>query len=41
MKKSVWPLLVIFFLAGGLTAILIGQVKLRPETEVNSVEVHQ
>ena len=39
MKKSVWPLLVIFFLAGGLTAILIGQVKLRPETEDNSVEI--
>ena len=38
MKKSVWPLLVIFFLVGGLTAILIGQVILPPESRPESVE---
>jgi hypothetical protein len=36
MKKFVWPLLIIFFLLGGLAAILIGQVvfplEVRPET---------
>ncbi len=38
MKKFVWPLLVIFFLIGGLVAILIGQVVLPPEPPVEPVE---
>lgn len=38
MKKPVWPLLAILFLAGGLTAILIGQVILPPEPRIESVE---
>ena len=38
MKKFVWPLLVIFFLLGGLAAILIGQVVLPPEPRPASVE---
>lgn len=38
MKKFVWPLLVIFFLVGGLVAILIGQVVLPPEPRPESVE---
>lgn len=37
MKKYVWPLLVIFFLFGGLVAILIGQVVLPPEPRPESV----
>jgi len=39
MKKYVWPLLVIFFLLGGLAVILIGQVALPPEPRPESVEV--
>jgi hypothetical protein len=38
MKKYVWPLLIIFFLLGGLAAILIGQVALPPEPRPQSVE---
>lgn len=38
MKKLVWPLLVIFFLLGGLSAILVGQVALPPEPRPESVE---
>jgi len=38
MKKLVWPLLVIFFLLGGLAVILIGQVALPPEPRPESVE---
>lgn len=37
MKKLVWPLLIVFFLAGGLFAILIGQVVLPPEPRPESV----
>jgi hypothetical protein len=37
MKKFVWPLLIIFFLLGGLAAILIGQVVLPPEPRPQSV----
>lgn len=39
MKKFVWPLLVIFFLLGGLAVILIGQVALPLEVREESVEV--
>lgn len=39
MKKYVWPLLLIFFLLGGLAAILIGQVVLPPQPRPESVEV--
>ena len=38
MKKYVWPLLVIFFLLGGLAAILIGQVVLPPDPRPESIE---
>lgn len=38
MKKFVWPLLIIFFLAGGLVAILIGEVVLPPEPRPEPVE---
>jgi hypothetical protein len=38
MKKYIWPLLVIFFLSGGLVAILIGQVVLPPEPRAKSVQ---
>jgi len=38
MKKLVWPLFIIFFLAGGLIAILIGEVVLPPEPRPESVE---
>jgi hypothetical protein len=38
MKKYVWPLLIIFFLAGGLVAILIGEVVLPPEPRPEPVE---
>ncbi len=38
MKKLVWPLLVIFFLLGGLAAILIGQVVLPPDPPGETVE---
>lgn len=37
MKKFVWPLLVIFFLLGGLAVILIGQVKLPSESRPESI----
>lgn len=37
MKKFVWPLLVIFFLLGGLAVILIGQVVLPPEPRPETV----
>lgn len=37
MKNYVWPLLIIFFLLGGLAAILIGQVALPPEPRPQSV----
>lgn len=37
MKKYIWPLLIIFFLLGGLVAILIGQVVLPPEPPAESV----
>lgn len=37
MKKFVWPLLIVFFLLGGLAAILIGQVVLPPEPRPESV----
>jgi hypothetical protein len=37
MKKFVWPLLVIFFLLGGLAVILIGKVALPPEPRPESV----
>jgi len=37
MKKFVWPLLVVFFLLGGLAVILIGQVVLPPEPRPESV----
>ena len=38
MKKIVWPLFIIFFLAGGLVAILIGEVVLPPEPRPEPVE---
>ena len=38
MKKLVWPLLIIFFLAGGLVAILIGEMILPPEPRPETVE---
>lgn len=38
MKKVIWPLIVIFFLFGGLAAILIGQFVLPPEPRLESVE---
>ncbi len=38
MKKLVWPLLLIFFLLGGLAAIMVGQVVLPPEPRPESVE---
>jgi hypothetical protein len=38
MKKFVWPLFIIFFLAGGLVAILIGEVVLPPEPRPEPVE---
>ncbi len=38
MKKFVWPLLVIFFLLGGLAVILIGQVPLTPQPQTLSVQ---
>ena len=38
MKKYVWPLLIIFFLLGGLAAILIGQVVLPPDPRPESVQ---
>jgi len=38
MKKLVWPLLVIFFILGGLAAILIGQVVLPPEPRPEPVD---
>lgn len=38
MKKYIWPLLVIFFLVGGLVAILIGEVVLPPDPRPESVE---
>ena len=38
MKKFVWPLLIIFFLAGGLVAILFGEVVLPPEPRPEPVE---
>ena len=38
MKKFVWPLLIIFFILGGLAVILIGQVVLPPEPRPESVE---
>jgi hypothetical protein len=37
MKKFVWPLLLIFFLLGGLAVILLGQVTLPPEPRPESV----
>lgn len=37
MKKFIWPLLVVFFLLGGLAVILIGQVVLPPEPRLESV----
>ncbi len=37
MKKYTWPLLIIFFLLGGLAMILIGQVALPPEPRPESV----
>lgn len=38
MKKFVWPLLIIFFLLGGLAAILIGEIVLPPEPRPETVE---
>ena len=38
MKKFVWPLLIIFFILGGLVVILVGQVALPPEPRPESVE---
>ena len=38
MKKFIWPLLIIFFLLGGLAAILIGQVYLPPDPRPVTVE---
>ena len=38
MKKYVWPLLVIFFLLGGLAVLLIGKVILPPEPRPETVE---
>ncbi len=38
MKKYIWPLLLIFFLIGGLAAILIGQVVLPPEPRPKTVQ---
>ena len=38
MKKYVWPLLLIFFLLGGLAAILIGQVVLPPDPRPETVQ---
>ncbi len=38
MKKLVWPLLVIFFLLGGLVVILVGQVTLPPKPQAQSVQ---
>jgi len=38
MKKWIWPLLVIFFLLGGLTVILVGQISLPVDTQTESVE---
>jgi hypothetical protein len=38
MKKLIWPLLLIFFLLGGLVAILIGQVVLPPDPRPETVQ---
>ncbi len=38
MKKLVWPLIIIFFLLGGLAAILLGQFILPPEPRPETVE---
>lgn len=38
MKKLVWPLLIVFFLTGGLVAILIGELVLPPEPRPEPVE---
>lgn len=38
MKKFVWPLLVIFFLLGGVAVLLIGKVALPPEPRPETVE---
>jgi hypothetical protein len=38
MKKYVWPLLIIFFLLGGLAAILFGQFVLPPKPPSESVQ---
>jgi len=38
MKKYVWPLLLIFFLLGGLVVILFGQITLPPEPRPETVE---
>ncbi len=39
MKKWIWPLLVIIFLLGGLTVILIGQVTFPQETQTSVEEI--
>jgi hypothetical protein len=41
MKKWIWPLLVIFFLLGGLAAILIGQVTLPPGKQYSLEEISE
>lgn len=38
MKKIIWPLLLIFFLLGGLVVILLGQVVLPPQARPETVQ---
>ncbi len=38
MKKYIWPVLLVFFLLGGLTAILFGKVLLPPKARAETVQ---
>ena len=38
MKKSIWPLLLIFFVLGGLVILLLGKVILPPESRPETVQ---
>ena len=38
MKKSIWPLLLIFFVLGGLVILLVGKVILPPQPRPESVQ---